>query len=95
MPIRDVALKTTLEERTIQAAGERGSGRSMLVARDDNDKEYLVLNNKQVWYAIKPNQPIKKHPWKILVNKMALIGSQVCIPCDVFSHVDGVFLQNF
>ena len=37
VPIQDVALKTYPERWTIETRGERGSGRSVLAARHDDD----------------------------------------------------------
>ena len=37
VPIQDIALKTSRERWTIGTDGERGSKRSMLVARHDDD----------------------------------------------------------
>ena len=39
VPIQDVALKTYRERWMIERGGGRGSGRSVLVARHDDDKE--------------------------------------------------------
>ena len=36
-PIQDVALKTSQEQRTIETGGKRGSRRSTLTARHDDD----------------------------------------------------------
>ena len=47
MPIQDIALKTYREQRTIETDGKRGSGRSMLAARDDDDDDddiYILLD---------------------------------------------------
>ena len=35
--IQDIALKTSREQWTIETGGERGSGRSVLAARNDDD----------------------------------------------------------
>ena len=35
--IQDIALKTSREQWTIEKGGERGSGRSMLAVRHDDD----------------------------------------------------------
>ena len=40
VPIQDVALKTSQEQWTIETGGERGSERSVLVVRDDDDDKY-------------------------------------------------------
>ena len=37
VPIQDVALKTTWERWTIETGGERGSGRSVLATRHNDD----------------------------------------------------------
>ena len=37
VPIQDIALKTTGERWTIETGGERGSGRSVVAARHDDD----------------------------------------------------------
>ena len=41
--IRDVALKTCRRRWTIGRSGERGSGISVLVARDDDDDIYILI----------------------------------------------------
>ena len=38
VPIQDIALKTSQERWTIETHGKRGSGRSVLVARHDDDE---------------------------------------------------------
>ena len=43
VPIQDVALKTDWERWTIEADGERGSGRSVLAAWHDDDENFLTL----------------------------------------------------
>ena len=43
LPIQDVALKTSREQWTIETGGERGSERSVLAARHD-DEELLLCN---------------------------------------------------
>ena len=43
VPIQDVALKTYRERWTIEKGGGRGSGRSALVARHDDDDESNIL----------------------------------------------------
>ena len=42
--IQDIALKTSWERWTIEMGGNRGSGRSMLAVRhdDDDDDQYLI-----------------------------------------------------
>ena len=42
VPIQDVALKTYREQWTIEIGGERGSGRSVLVAWHDDDDDVLI-----------------------------------------------------
>ncbi len=45
MPIQDIALKTYWEQRTIEKGGWRGSGRSTLATRhDDDDKLFNVVS---------------------------------------------------
>ena len=46
VPIQDIALKTSLERRTIKMGDERGSGGSVLAARHDNDvcTQFNVFN---------------------------------------------------
>ena len=39
--IQDVALKTYRKRWTIEKGGARGSGKSALVARDDDDDDFL------------------------------------------------------
>ena len=38
-PIQDIALKTSWKQRTTETGGERGSGRSKLAARHDDDDD--------------------------------------------------------
>ena len=45
VPIQDIALKTSWERWTIETGSERGSGRSMLVARHDDD--IYILTDRQ------------------------------------------------
>ena len=40
VPIQDIALKTSREQWTIETGGKRGSERSMLAARYDDDILY-------------------------------------------------------
>ena len=44
VPLQDVARKTSWEQWTIEMGGEKGSGKSMLAMRcdDDDDDEYFV-----------------------------------------------------
>ena len=42
MPIRDVAQKTCLKQWTIGRSGERGSGIFVLMARHDDDDDYII-----------------------------------------------------
>ena len=44
--IQDIALKTSWEQWTIEMGGERGSWRSMLAVRHDDDE--LWANNKVI-----------------------------------------------
>ena len=39
VPIKDIAWKTSRERWTIETGGEKGSGRSMLAARHDEDDD--------------------------------------------------------
>ena len=39
VPIQNIALKTSLEQWTIETGGARGSGRSVLAARHDDDDD--------------------------------------------------------
>ena len=39
--IQDIALKTFREQWTIEMGGERGSGRSLLVVRHDDDQLFF------------------------------------------------------
>ena len=48
VPIQDVALKTYRERWTIEKGGGRGSGRSVLVAwQDDDDETFIVLGEEK------------------------------------------------
>ena len=47
--IRDVALKTCQRRWTIGRSGERGSGISVPVARDDDDDDDISITKTQVW----------------------------------------------
>ena len=46
VPIQDVALKTYLEQWTIETGGKRGSGRSILLAQHDEDDDIITKNTK-------------------------------------------------
>ena len=50
--IQDVALKTSRERWTIETGGGRGSGRSVLVARHDDDDDY-TWNHLTVYKPVK------------------------------------------
>ena len=64
--IRDVVLKTYLERWTIGRSGERGSGISVLPARDDDDdddddddgwrRKLLKWLQHKDWHAVKPTK---------------------------------------
>ena len=43
VPLQNIALKTSQERWTIETGGERGSGRSMLAARHDDDDDEIKL----------------------------------------------------
>ena len=43
VPIRDVAWRTCWERWTIETGDERGSGRSLLAERHDDDYDMLLL----------------------------------------------------
>ena len=48
VPIQDVTLKAYRKRQRIKKGGGRGSGRSVLVAREDDDDDYrieIVLNS--------------------------------------------------
>ena len=45
VPIYDVALKTYRKQWTIEKGGGRGSGRSVLAVRHDDDDDTQFLNN--------------------------------------------------
>ena len=45
--IRDVALKTCRKKWTIEKGGEKGSGISVLMARQDEDDEVLIVKMAQ------------------------------------------------
>ena len=43
VPIQDIALKTSLEQKMIVIGGKRGSGRSVLAARHDDKHQCNFL----------------------------------------------------
>ena len=43
VPMQDIPLKTFQEQWMIETGGERGSGRSVLVARHDEDNIVLIV----------------------------------------------------
>ena len=52
VPIQDVAWKTYRERQMIETGGKRGSGKSVLVARHDDDEElyiYICCRNKVMY----------------------------------------------
>ena len=72
--IRDVALRTCQKRSTIGRSGERGSGKSLLVARQDDDDDengfkccYLIL----VILFIKYSYRIKY--WSLLYRRIAIM----------------------
>ena len=46
--IQDVAWKTCREQWTVGTSGERGSGKSVLAARHDDDDMRVSLNNPKL-----------------------------------------------
>ena len=46
VPIRDVALKTSLKQWTIEKGGESESGISVLMARHDDDDDDDIISTK-------------------------------------------------
>ena len=44
VPIQDIALKTSRKQWTIETGGERGSGRSVLAARHDDDDDIYIYD---------------------------------------------------
>ena len=44
VPIRDIALRTSREQWTIETGGERGSGRSVLAVRHDDDGDDYITH---------------------------------------------------
>ena len=52
MPVQDVALKTFRERWTIEKGGGRGSGRSVLMARHDDDDYMTDSDNIIVFLAL-------------------------------------------
>ena len=58
VPIRDVALKTSLKQWTIEKGGEKGSEIFVLMAwhDDDNDDDVLICFNRLLW-----NKPFRLH----------------------------------
>ena len=42
VPIQDIACKTSREQWTIETGGERGSGRSELAMRHDDDNDIYI-----------------------------------------------------
>ena len=54
VPIRDVAWKTCREQWTIGTSSERGSGRSVLVARHGNDDIVFTqpLRSGRIWHKV-------------------------------------------
>ena len=72
VPIRNVALRICQKQWTIEKVGKRGSGISVLMARDDDDdmyKKVLSLNNLicLICYQTKPNQ-IKPIQISVLIS---------------------------
>ena len=53
VPIQDVALKTSRERWTIEPGGMRGSGRSLLAARHNDDNDDDLCNNSFSYYKVK------------------------------------------
>ena len=53
VPIQDIALKTSREQWIIEMGGERGSGRSMLAARHDDDIKLFTFSIHSKYLAFK------------------------------------------
>ena len=47
VPIQDISLKTARKQWTMETGGERGSGRSVLAARHDDDDDVWLSNRTQ------------------------------------------------
>ena len=60
VPIQDIALKTSREQWTIVAGGERGPGRSVLVARHDDDDIKAKIRNRiaSIDYVVIKTKPL-------------------------------------
>ena len=67
MPIQDVALKTSREQRMIETGGERGSGISVLAARHDDDDDNDMYTHIQKYLAIL--KIFISHPKSIIFNE--------------------------
>ncbi len=52
VPIQDVALKTYRERWTIETGGERGSGRSVLAVRHDDEDDDDIYTYLCIFVAI-------------------------------------------
>ena len=67
VPIQDVALKTYWKRWTIEKGGGRGSARSVLVARHDDDDD--ILNADSQWSA----------PVDICCNSLDFVLAFICV----------------
>ena len=54
VPTQDVALKTYQKQWTIERSGRRGSGISMLMARQDDDGVYVTVQHISSWHLSMP-----------------------------------------
>ena len=82
VPIRDVAWKTCWEWWTIETSGEKGSGKSVLAARNDDDNIYYSMLFLNVilasWYG------------KVIVNLISYLMDVLDLKhcCDIFSYFE-------
>ena len=94
VPIQDVAWKTSRERWTIETSGKRGSGRSVLEARHDDDDEIYNLNfcnNYQIEESCYNHRQLQSKGLKIEIKKIikTSLSPQSCfeskfLVCDVF-----------